>query len=95
MHELSDPVAALPMMVPPRVQFVQKMEELGVGDGIYFVIYDKGALVGNLVVDATKDDLKRALNNENIVLRQKNVAVYDGSMSEWVSNPECPLVTGG
>lgn len=27
-------------------------------------------------------------------LGQKNVAVYDGSMNEWASDPSCPLVTG-
>lgn len=27
-------------------------------------------------------------------LGQKNVAVYDGSMNEWASDSECPLVTG-
>lgn len=26
-------------------------------------------------------------------LGQKNVAVYDGSMNEWASDPSCPLVT--
>lgn len=26
-------------------------------------------------------------------LGQKNVAVYDGSLNEWVSDPTCPLVT--
>ncbi len=26
-------------------------------------------------------------------LGQKNVAVYDGSLSEWASDPSCPLVT--
>ncbi|WP_298825921.1 sulfurtransferase [uncultured Planococcus sp.] len=27
-------------------------------------------------------------------LGQKNVAVYDGSVNEWASDPSCPLVTG-
>ncbi|RNF39026.1 sulfurtransferase [Planococcus salinus] len=27
-------------------------------------------------------------------LGQENVAVYDGSMNEWTSDPSCPLVTG-
>jgi len=234
MNELSDPEAPLPMTVPPRDQFVRKMEELGVGEGTYVVIYDQGALVGSPVVAAqwasrlawqlryegfddisvleggfqkwndegrpittepghypkgnftgqrrpellaTKDDVKEAMQNENIVLinslspedfrgetntyprkghipssvnvffgshadpntrqvydesklretfekagaldpnkkvitycgggiaatwnalllnmlGQKNVAVYDGSMNEWASDPDCPLVTG-
>ncbi len=234
MNELSDPNAPLPMTVPPREQFVKKMEELGVGDGTYVVIYDQGALVGNPVVAAqwasrlawqlryegfddisvleggfqkwkeegrsittdaghyppaeftckrrpellaTKEDVKNAMNDENIILinslspedfrgetntyprkghipssvnvffgshaaqntrtlyeesrlretfekvgaldptkkvitycgggiaatwnalllnmlGQKNVAVYDGSMNEWASDPNCPLVTG-
>jgi len=234
MNELSDPKAPLPMMVPPREQFVNKIEELGIGDGTYVVIYDQGALVGSPVVAAqwasrlawqlryegfddisvleggfqkwkeegcpittepghysrakftgsrrpellaTKEDVKRAMQDENIVLinslspedfrgetntyprkghiptsvnvffgshgdpktwkvndetsiretfekvgaldpnkkvitycgggiaatwnalllnmlGQKNVAVYDGSMNEWASDPDCPLITG-
>ncbi|WP_077212821.1 sulfurtransferase [Bacillus dakarensis] len=234
MNELSDPEASLPMTVPPRDQFVKKMEELGVGEGTYVVIYDQGALVGSPVVAAqwasrlawqlryegfddisileggfqkwndegrpittepghypkgnftgqrrpellaTKDDVREAMQNENIVLinslspedfrgetntyprkghipssvnvffgghadpntrqvydesklretfektgaldpakkvitycgggiaatwnalllnmlGQKNVAVYDGSMNEWASDPDCPLITG-
>lgn len=234
MNDLSDPSAPLPMTVPPREQFVNKVEELGVGDGTYVVIYDQGALVGNPVVAAqwasrlawqlkyegfddvsvleggfqkwkdegrplstdpghypraqfsskrrpeliaTKEDVKKAMDNENIILinslspedfrgetntyprkghipnsvnvffgshadpntrqlydesrlretfekvgaldpnkkvitycgggiaatwnalllhmlGQKNVAVYDGSMNEWSSDPDCPLVTG-
>lgn len=234
MKELSDPEAPLPMTVPPREQFVAKMEELGVGDGTYVVIYDQGALVGNPVAAAqwasrlawqlryegfddisvleggfqkwkeegrptttepghypkseftgkrrpellaSKEDVKRAMHDENTVLinslspedfrgetntyprkghipssvnvffgthadpntrqlynesqlretfekagaldpdkkvitycgggiaatwnalilnmlGQKNVAVYDGSMNEWASDPDCPLVTG-
>ncbi|MBD8070161.1 sulfurtransferase [Bacillus sp. PS06] len=234
MNELSDPNSPIPMTVPPREQFVNKMEELGIGDGTYVVIYDQGALVGNPVVAAqwasrlawqlryegfddvsvleggfqkwkeegrptttepghyppatfsgkrrpellaTKEDVKKAMNNEDIILinslspadfrgetntyprkghipssvnvffgnhadpntrkvydestlretfdkvgaldptkkvitycgggiaatwnalllnmlGQKNVAVYDGSMNEWASDPDCPLVTG-
>lgn len=234
MNELSDPNAPIPMTVPPREQFVNKMEELGVGDGTYVVIYDQGALVDNPVVAAqwasrlawqlryegfddisvleggfqkwkdegrplttepghypkaqftgkrrpellaTKEDVRKAMDNEDIILinslspedfrgetntyprkghipnsvnvffgshadpntrqlydesklretfekvgalnpnkkvitycgggiaatwnalllnmlGQKNVAVYDGSMNEWASDPDCPLVTG-
>ncbi|WP_423800724.1 sulfurtransferase [Neobacillus sp. SAB-20_R2A] len=234
MHELSDPEAPLPMTVPPREQFVKKMEEIGVGDGTYVVIYDQGALVGNPVVAAqwasrlawqlryegfedisvleggyqkwkeegrptstepghypqakfsgerrpellaTKEDVKRAMHDDQIILinslspedfrgetntyprkghipnsvnvffgshgdpntrkiydesrlretfekagaldpdkkvitycgggiaatwnalllnmlGQQNVAVYDGSMNEWASDPDCPLITG-
>lgn len=234
MHELSDPNAPLPMTVPPREQFVEKMEELGVEDDTYVVIYDQGALVGNPVVAAqwasrlawqlryegfddisvleggfqkwkeeghpittepghysrakftgerrpellaTKEDVKKAMHNEDVILinslspedfrgetntyprkghipnsvnvffgshadtttrqlhdisklretfekygaldpnkkvitycgggiaatwnalllnmlGQNNVAVYDGSMNEWASDPDCPLITG-
>mgnify|MGYP001198264015 CR=1 FL=1 len=232
--DLSDPEAKLPMTVPPRDQFVKKMEELGVGDGTYVVIYDQGAMVGSPVVAAqwasrlawqlryegfdeisvleggfqkwkdegrpvstesghyppaeftgqrrpdllaTKEDVKNAMKDDKVVLinslspadfrgetdtyprkghipssvnvffgqhadettrkvhdeetlrqtfekvgaldpnkkvitycgggiaatwnalilnklGQKNVAVYDGSMNEWASDPDCPLVTG-
>ncbi|PWA05783.1 hypothetical protein DCC39_17800 [Pueribacillus theae] len=33
LNELSDPDAKYPMTVPPRDRFVNKMSELGVGDG--------------------------------------------------------------
>lgn len=234
MNELSNPESPLPMTVPPREQFVKKIEELGVGDGTYVVIYDQGALVDNPVVAAqwasrlawqlryegfddisvleggfqkwkeegrqittepghypqaqftgkrrsellaTKEDVRKAMHDENIILinslspedfrgetntyprkghipssvnvffgnhadpntrklydesrlretfekvgaldptkkvitycgggiaatwnalllnmlGQKNVAVYDGSMNEWASDPDCPLITG-
>ncbi|SEM70442.1 thiosulfate/3-mercaptopyruvate sulfurtransferase [Mesobacillus persicus] len=234
LKDLSDPNGKLPFTVPPREQFVRVMEELGVGEGTYVVIYDQGAMVGSPVVAAqwasrlawqlryegfddisvleggfqkwkdegrsvsteaghyprahftgerrpnllaTKEDVKKAMNDENVVLinslspadfkgetntyprkghipnsvnvffgnhadektrevfddsrlresfekvgaldpnkkvitycgggiaatwnalilnklGQKNVAVYDGSMNEWASDPDCPLITG-
>ncbi|WP_208588528.1 sulfurtransferase [Gracilibacillus suaedae] len=45
-HELSDPEAALPLTAAQHDEFVQKISELGVGDGTYVVVYDRGPVVG-------------------------------------------------
>ena len=44
--ELSDTASELPFMVPPREVFIEKLEELGIGDGTFTVIYDRNALAG-------------------------------------------------
>lgn len=45
LHELSDPDADLPFTAPSHEYFVNKITELGIGDGMFIIIYDRGALV--------------------------------------------------
>ncbi|WP_138420694.1 sulfurtransferase [Aquibacillus sediminis] len=46
MQELSDPNATFPFTAAPHDLFVEKIKKLGVGDGTYVVVYDRGAVVG-------------------------------------------------
>ncbi|SES26784.1 thiosulfate/3-mercaptopyruvate sulfurtransferase [Gracilibacillus ureilyticus] len=46
MHELSDTKAPLPFTAPSHEEFAQTISDLGVGEGTYVVVYDRGAVVG-------------------------------------------------
>ncbi|WP_078596041.1 sulfurtransferase [Evansella clarkii] len=80
LSELSDPEAELPFTVPPRDKFIEKMSELGVGDGTYVVIYDQGPLVGVPVVASYwASRLAWQLKYEGF----DNVAVLEGGLPKW------------
>lgn len=80
LNELSDPDAKYPMTVPPRDRFVNKMSELGVGDGTYVVVYDRGAQVNSPVIAWDwASRLAWQLRYEGF----DNVAVLDGGFPKW------------
>lgn len=80
LNELSDPNAKYPMTVPPRNRFLNKMSELGVGDGTYVVVYDRGAQVNSPVIAWNwASRLAWQLRYEGF----DNVAVLDGGFPKW------------
>jgi len=80
-NELSDPDAAYTFTVPSRERFVNKMEELGVGDGTYVVVYDQTeAQVGTSVIASDwASRLAWQLRYEGF----DDVAVLDGGYLKW------------
>lgn len=44
LHDFSDPEAEHPFTLPSRERFVEKISQLGVGDGTYVVVYDQGTV---------------------------------------------------
>ena len=39
------PMQSITFTIPSRERFIEKISELGVGEGTYVVIYDQGAIV--------------------------------------------------
>ena len=63
------------MTVPSREQFVEEIEKLGVGEGTYVVIYDRGALANaDVIASYWASRLRWQLKYEGF----DNVAVLDG-----------------
>ncbi|MFC2949771.1 sulfurtransferase [Virgibacillus sediminis] len=78
--ELSHPDAPFAFTIPPREQFVEKISELGVGDGTYAVVYDRGAEVGtSTVANDWASRLAWQLKYEGF----DDVAVLVGGFSKW------------
>ncbi|MCF3944186.1 hypothetical protein LZD48_13755 [Oceanobacillus sp. APA_J-2(6-2)] len=81
LEELSDPDSTFKFTVPPRELFVEKISDLGVGDGTYVVVYDQGfATVGAPIIASDwASRLAWQLNYEGF----DNVAVLDGGFPKW------------
>lgn len=80
-NDLSDPQAEYAFTHPPREQFIEKITELGVGEGTYVVIYDQGAIVNNPGVIASDwaSRLAWQLKYEGF----DDVAILDGGFPKW------------
>ena len=80
-HELSDPDAKHNFTIPSRERFVEKISELGVGEGTYVVIYDQGAIVNmpDLIASFWATRLAWQLKYEGF----DNVSVLDGGFLKW------------
>ena len=80
LKSFSDSSAPLPMTVPSREQFVEEIEKLGVGEGTYVVIYDRGALANaDVIASYWASRLRWQLKYEGF----DNVAVLDGGLVKW------------
>lgn len=80
LNNFSDREAALPMTIPSREQFVEEIEKLGVGEGAYVVIYDRGALANaDVIASYWASRLRWQLKYEGF----DNVAVLDGGLVKW------------
>ena len=79
--ELSDPDSEYAFTVPTRERFVEKISDLGVGDGTYVVVYDQGAVVGadDVIASDWASRLAWQLRYEGF----DNVAVLDGGFPKW------------
>ncbi|WP_353625875.1 rhodanese-like domain-containing protein [Bacillus sp. JCM 19041] len=79
--DLSDKNAEFKFTVPPREQFVEKITDLGIGDGTYVVVYDQAqAVVGAPVIGSDwASRLAWQLHYEGF----DNVAVLDGGFLKW------------
>ncbi|WP_271853853.1 sulfurtransferase [Planococcus maritimus] len=78
--ELTDSEAALPFTVPPRNAFIEKMTDLGIGDGTRTVIYDQNALVGEeLAASQWASRLAWQLRYEGF----GQVAILEGGLQKW------------
>jgi thiosulfate/3-mercaptopyruvate sulfurtransferase len=79
--ELSDPDAEYAFTLPSRERFVEKITELGVGDGTYVVVYDQGAVVNapEVIASDWASRLAWQLQYEGF----DNVAVLDGGFPKW------------
>ena len=78
--ELTDSEAALPFTVPPRNAFIEKMTDLGIGDGMRTVIYDQNALVGEeLAASQWASRLAWQLRYEGF----GQVAILEGGLQKW------------
>lgn len=80
LNKFSDTNAPFPMTVPSREQFVEEIEKLGVGEGTYVVIYDRGALANSDVIASYwASRLRWLLKYEGF----DNVAILDGGLVKW------------
>lgn len=79
--ELSDPDAELPFTHPSRERFVEKISELGVGEGTYVVVYDQGAIVN--IPEVIASDWASRLAWQLQYEGYDNVAVLDGGFPKW------------
>ena len=80
--ELSDPDSKLPFTVPPRDLFIEKLTELGIGDGTYTVIYDQNALVGDSVAASYwASRLAWQMQYEGF----DQVAILEGGLQKWLA----------
>lgn len=78
--ELSAADAKLPFTVPAREVFVDKMTQLGIGDGTYTVIYDQNALVGESVAASYwASRLAWQLRYEGF----DRIAILEGGLQKW------------
>ncbi|KZE38941.1 thiosulfate sulfurtransferase [Bhargavaea cecembensis] len=79
--ELSDPDSELPFTHPSRERFVEKISELGVGEGTYVVVYDQGAIVNipEVIASDWASRLAWQLQYEGF----DNVAILDGGFPKW------------
>lgn len=82
LEELSHPDANLPFTVPPRELFIEKLTELGIGDGTYTVIYDQNALVGESVAASYwASRLAWQMRYEGF----DGVAILEGGLQKWLA----------
>ena len=80
LKNFSDRDAQLPMTIPSREQFVEEIEKLGVGEGTYVVIYDRGALANaDVIASYWASRLRWQLKYEGF----DNVAILDGGLVKW------------
>lgn len=80
LNKFSDPNAPFPMTIPSREQFVEEIEKLGVGEGTYVVIYDRGALANaDVIASYWASRLRWQLKYEGF----DNVAILDGGLVKW------------
>lgn len=78
--ELTDSESDLPFTVPPRDAFINKMTELGIGDGTRTVIYDQNALVGESVAASYwASRLAWQLRYEGF----GQIAILEGGLQKW------------
>src|SRR5690625_4022920 len=79
--ELSDQKSDFAFTHPSREQFVEKISELGVGEGTYVVVYDQGAVVNSPEVIASDwaSRLAWQLKYEGF----DNIAILDGGFPKW------------
>ena len=78
--ELSDTDSNLPFTVPSREVFIEKMTELGIGDGTYAVIYDQNALVGESVAASYwASRLAWQMRYEGF----DQIAILEGGLQKW------------
>ncbi|RAZ67192.1 sulfurtransferase [Planococcus maitriensis] len=80
--ELSDTASELPFMVPPREVFIEKLAELGIGDGTFTVIYDRNALAGeDVAASYWASRLAWQMRYEGF----SQVAVLEGGLQKWLA----------
>jgi len=80
LKNFSDQENPLPMTLASRDQFVEEIERLGVGEGTYVVIYDRGALANaDVIASYWASRLRWQLKYEGF----DNVAVLDGGLVKW------------
>lgn len=79
--ELSDPDAEYAFTLPSRERFIEKISELGVGEGTYVVVYDQGAVINapQVIASDWASRLAWQLQYEGF----DNVAVLDGGFPKW------------
>lgn len=78
--ELTDSESDLPFTVPPRDAFIDKMTELGIGDGTRTVVYDQNALVGESVAASYwASRLAWQLRYEGF----DQIAILEGGLQKW------------
>ncbi|SEI93878.1 thiosulfate/3-mercaptopyruvate sulfurtransferase [Bhargavaea ginsengi] len=79
--ELSDPDAEHSFTHPSRERFVEKISELGVGEGTYVVVYDQGAIINipEVIASDWASRLAWQLQYEGF----DNVAILDGGFPKW------------
>lgn len=79
--ELSDPDAEYAFTLPSRERFVEKLSDLGVGEGTYVVVYDQGAIVNapGVIASDWASRLAWQLQYEGF----DQVAVLDGGFPKW------------
>ncbi|WP_085993016.1 sulfurtransferase [Oceanobacillus senegalensis] len=79
-EELSEPESEFAFTHPSRERFVEKISELGVSEGTYVVVYDRGAQVNSPVIASDwASRLAWQLRYEGF----EDVAVLDGGLPKW------------
>lgn len=81
-NDLSDPDSEFSFTLPPRDTFVEKVSELGVGEGTYVVVYDQGAIIN--IPDVIASDWASRLAWQLSYEGFDNVAVLDGGFPKWI-----------
>lgn len=82
LNDFSDPASTLRFTVPPREQFIEKIESIGIGaEGTHVVIYDQGyATVGS---EAIASDWASRFAWQLLYEGFDYVSILDGGFAKW------------